>query len=76
LAPSGKQVEILRKCREDSAITKLMELIGRSDPTNFRNQVLKPLLEDGLLDLTVPDKPHSSKQKYRLTEKGKPSSML
>jgi ATP-dependent DNA helicase RecG len=53
-----------------------MELIGRSDPTNIRNQVLKPLLEDGLLDLTVPDKPHSSKQKYRLTEKGKPSSML
>ena len=48
-----------------------MELIGRSDRTKFRNQVLKPLLEDGLLGLTVPDKPTSSLQKYRLTEKGK-----
>ena len=48
-----------------------MELIGRSDRTKFRNQVLKPLLKDGLLDLTVPDKPTSSLQKYRLNEKGK-----
>lgn len=71
LALSGNQVEILRKCREDSAIMELMELIGRSDRTKFRNQVLKPLLEDGLLGLTVPDKPTSSLQKYRLTEKGK-----
>ena len=48
-----------------------MELIGRSDRTKFRNQVLKPLLEDGLLGLTVPDKPSSSLPKYRLTKKGK-----
>ena len=52
-------------------ITRLMELIGRSDRTKFRNQVLKPLLEDGLLELTKLDKPTSSLQKYRLTEKGK-----
>ena len=71
LVLSGNQVEILCKCRKDSAITELMELIGRSDRTKFRNQVLKPLLEDGLLDLTVPDKPTSSLQKYRLNEKGK-----
>lgn len=48
-----------------------MELIGRSDRTKFRNQVLKPLLEDGLLGLTVPDKPSSSLPKCRLTQKGK-----
>ena len=48
-----------------------MELIGRSDRTRFRKQILKPLLEDGLLGLTMPDKPSSSLPKYRLTEKGK-----
>ncbi len=71
LALSGNKIEILHKCWKDSAIRELMELIGRSDRTKFRHQVLKSLLEDGLLDLTVLDKPTSSLQKYRLNEKGK-----
>ena len=36
-----------------------------------RDQVLKPLLEKGFIEMTVPDKPQSSNQKYRLTKKGK-----
>ena len=36
-----------------------------------RDQVLKPLLEDGLLEMTVPEKPRSSKQRYQTTEKGR-----
>jgi ATP-dependent DNA helicase RecG len=48
-----------------------MKLMGRTDRTKFRNQVLRPLLEDGLIEMTIPDKPTSSKQKYRLTEAGK-----
>ena len=32
--------------------------------------MLKPLLEVGWLEMTVPDKPTSNKQKYRLTTKG------
>ena len=48
-----------------------MKVLGRSDRTKFRNQVLKPLLEAGWLEMTIPDKPTSSKQKYRLTAKGR-----
>jgi ATP-dependent DNA helicase RecG len=48
-----------------------MEIEGRSDRTKFRNQVLNPLLEASLIEMTIPDKPRSSKQKYRLTAKGK-----
>ena len=33
--------------------------------------MLKPLLEVGWLEMTIPDKPTSSKQKYRLTTKGR-----
>ena len=33
--------------------------------------MLKPLLEAGWLEMTIPDKPTSSKQKYRLTARGK-----
>lgn len=56
---------------EERFITELMEKIGRSNRTKFRDQVLNPLIESELVKMTIPDKPRSSKQKYRLTEKGK-----
>lgn len=70
LAPSWHQVEILHKCREASPISELMMIAERSDRTKFRKQVLNPLIEAGLIEMTIPDKPRSSKQKYRLTGKG------
>ena len=70
-ALSRHQVEILHNCMSKKAISELMPLTGRSDRTKFRNQVLKPLLEAGWLEMTVPDKPRSSKQKYRLTMEGR-----
>lgn len=33
--------------------------------------VLRPMLAAGLVEMTIPDKPRSSKQKYRLTNKGR-----
>ena len=48
-----------------------MKIAGRADRTKFRNQVLNPLIEAELLEMTIPDKPSSSKQKYRVTEKGR-----
>lgn len=69
-APSRHQVEILRDCYESAALVDLMVVVGRSDRTKFRNQVLNPLLEEGLLEMTIPDKPQSSKQRYQLTDKG------
>jgi ATP-dependent DNA helicase RecG len=69
-ALSRHQVEILRKCQEEMALLDLMTITGRSDRTKFRDQVLNPLLDMGLIEMTIPDKPRSSKQKYRLTEKG------
>jgi predicted transcriptional regulator len=61
----------MKQCREERPIGDLMEIAKRTDRTKFRNQVLNPLLNAGLLEMTTPDKPRSSKQKYRLTEKGR-----
>jgi len=36
---------------------------------NYKRHIV-PLLEQGLLEMTLPDKPNSRLQKYRLTEKG------
>ena len=48
-----------------------MVLAKRWNRARFRDQVLRPLLEVALLEMTIPDKPRSSKQKYRLTTKGR-----
>ena len=69
-ALSRHQVQILRNCLTEKAIGTLMASVSRKDRTKFRNQVLKPLLQGGWLEMTIPDKPTSSKQKYRLTDKG------
>lgn len=50
---------------------ELMRSSGRSHRTKFLNQVVRPLLDAGLLAMTVPDEPRSSKQKYRTTDSGK-----
>jgi ATP-dependent DNA helicase RecG len=44
---------------------------GRTDRTKFRDQVVAPLLDTGLLEMTIRDKPRSSKQQYRITEAGR-----
>jgi predicted HTH transcriptional regulator len=69
--PSRDQVDILRKCQIESSLLELMELSGKTNRTKFRNQVLKPLLVDELIEPTIPDKPTSSNQRYRLTAKGR-----
>jgi ATP-dependent DNA helicase RecG len=38
---------------------------------HFSNHYLAPALEAGLIEMTIPDKPRSSKQRYRLTAKGR-----
>ena len=71
LALSRHQVEILKKCTYSTALLELLALTGRSDRTKFRDQVLTPLLDAALIEMTIPDKPRSSKQRYRLTNKGR-----
>ncbi|MCK6414867.1 MAG: DUF4062 domain-containing protein [Giesbergeria sp.] len=70
-ALSRHQVEILAKASTGAALTELMAIDGRTDRTKFRNQVIKPLIDQGWLEMTLPDKPTSSQQKYRLTAQGK-----
>jgi ATP-dependent DNA helicase RecG len=69
-ALSRDQVAILHKCLTEQPIRTLLEVAGRSNRTKFRNHVLGPLLGAGLIEMTLPDKPRSSKQRYRLTPAG------
>jgi len=47
-----------------------MDVAEWKDRTKFRNKYFKLFLELELIQMTIPDKPNSSKQQYITTEKG------
>jgi len=48
----------------------LVRALGLKDRMHFMNDYLQPALDAGLVEMTIPDKPRSSKQRYRLTDLG------
>ena len=74
LAPSRRQVEILRNCHTGKSIREIMADAGRSDRTKFRHQVMRPLLDAGWLAMTIPDKPTGSRPRYRAPAARAPSA--
>jgi ATP-dependent DNA helicase RecG len=50
---------------------QLQTAAGMKDREHFRKEYLQPLLDAGLLEMTIPNKPRSSKQRYRLTATGR-----
>jgi len=71
LGLSLDQIKLLTNFEGSHSITELMEWVGRTNRTKFREQVLNPIIETLLIEMTIPDKPRSSKQKYRLMETGR-----
>lgn len=48
-----------------------MEKVGEKNKNRFRQGVLEPLIKADLVEPTIKDRPTSSKQAYRLTDKAK-----
>jgi Fic family protein len=69
------QVEALIKAlhRGDKPQTRneLQAHLSLKDRESFRERYLKPALEAGLVEMTIPDKPNSRLQRYRLTAQGR-----
>lgn len=49
-------------------MSEIMEHMGLSHRTFFRENYFKPALENRIIELLYPDRPNHPKQKYRLTE--------
>ncbi|MCF6319822.1 MAG: putative DNA binding domain-containing protein [Proteobacteria bacterium] len=62
--------KLILNCKGEQTRNQLQQILGLKESEHFRKAYIKPAIEQGLLEMTIPDKPNSSKQKYRLTEKG------
>jgi predicted HTH transcriptional regulator len=72
-APVSEQVwSLLLACSGQSKSRQaLLSSVGLSNAYLNYKRHIAPLLEQGLLEMTVPDKPNSRLQNYRLTEQGR-----
>lgn len=68
---TGQVESLLKVVSGEKTKKELMQLLSLSGRDNFEKLYLKPAIELELLELTIPDKPNSRLQKYRLTELGK-----
>ena len=67
--PTG-EMRLLRALSGEMARLDIQEALGLKHEGHFRKVYLTPALEAGLIEMTIPDKPRSSKQRYRLTAAG------
>ena len=56
---------------DNMTLFSLMENVNEKNRSRFKQNILNPLIEANLIEPTIKDKPNSSKQAYRLTEKAK-----
>lgn len=63
-------IALLRLCKEPNSIITLMQSLDWKNRTKFRKKYIEPLLAQGYLEMTFPDKPNSMKQKYQTTALG------
>ena len=56
--------KLLKFCSVPRSRPEMMEFMGVTNRKYFRERYIKPLLESGLLRMTLPDKPKSKKQQY------------
>lgn len=57
--------ELLKYCQTPRSTKEMMAFLELKHRESFRDNWLLPLLESGQLEMTLPDKPSSPKQKYQ-----------
>ena len=67
---TGEVQKLILVCRVALSRKALQEALSLKGEENFRTLYLVPALTAALIEMTIPDKPRSSRQQYRLTAKG------
>ncbi len=65
------QVEsLITQIKGEMTRDEIQKIMAIDDRKYFRETYLNPAIDAGLIELTIPEKPTSNKQKYRLTQRG------
>ena len=67
---SDQVKDLLKVMTHEHTRRELQGMLQLTDIEYFRKEYLIKAIDGGFVTLTIPDKPNSSKQKYRLTQKG------
>lgn len=67
---TGEVRRLIQACNGVMTRKALQDALGLRSDANFRTLYLVPALEAGLIEMTIPDKPKSSRQQYRLSSRG------
>src|SRR5690606_2634452 len=63
--------ELLARIDGEMTRRAIQDALGLAHRGNFRKVYLAPALDLGVIEMTLPDKPRSSNQRYRLTALGR-----
>lgn len=64
-------MDVLKHGESPLKSSGIQEIVGIQHRETFHRNCLDRMLKAGLMERTIPDKPNSPLQKYRLTEKGR-----
>jgi ATP-dependent DNA helicase RecG len=65
------EVRLVRALVGEMSRKQLQQALALKDAEHFRTAYLQPALTAGLIEMTVPDKPRSRMQRYRITNEGR-----
>lgn len=68
---TGEVDRLLRAFTGEMSRKEMQQALALKHEDHFRSAYLVPALASGMVEMTLPDKPRSSKQRYRLTVSGR-----
>ena len=67
----AEEVRLLQAISGEMTARQVRDALNLADREHFRTGYLLPALQAGLIEMTIPDKPRSRLQRYRLTTAGR-----
>lgn len=61
---ADKLAALIKFCSVPRSRREMQEFCGIKTVEYFRKHIIKPMLQNGIIQLTIPDKPNSKNQRY------------